>query len=144
MVVMQPEIGHVRMGFEDTPYAFARVAREGRLGNTHWNSQPLGNYDQDLNAGVLGIDQMLATLLVFKMYGYAGFYGIDINPERMPVERAIALNVNALNAGVEVVNGLDYDALVGAMYDPAGHRGVVEETLTRAWAPKGTKLRRLP
>jgi hypothetical protein len=59
------------------------------------------------------------------------------------VERAITLNMNALNAGAEVVNGLDYDALVEAMYDPAGHRGVVEETLTRAWAPKSAKLRRL-
>jgi xylose isomerase len=93
--------------------------------------------------GVLGIDQMLATLLVFKMYNYSGFYGIDINPERMPVEKAITLNMNALSAGAEVVNGLDYDALVEAMFDPTGHRGVVEETLTRAWAPKATKLRRL-
>jgi xylose isomerase len=57
------------------------------------------------------------------MYAYAGFYGIDINLERMPVEKAITLNVNVLNAGAEVINGLDYDSLVEAMYDPAGHRG---------------------
>jgi len=42
------------------------------------------------------------------------------------------------------VNGLDYDSLVEAMYDPSGHRGVVEETLTKAWAPKGTKLKKIP
>ena len=78
------------------------------------------------------------------MYNYAGFYGIDINPERMPVERAITLNINALNSGVEVVNGIDYEALVEAMYDPAGHRGVVEETLTKAWAPKEAKLKKIP
>ncbi len=144
MVGLNPEVGHVLMGHEDLPGAFASVLREGRLAHSHWNSQPLGNYDQDLNAGVLGIDQMLATLLVFKMYAYSGFYGIDINPERMPVEKAIALNVNALNAGAEVVNGLDYEALVEAMYDPAGHRGVVEETLTMAWAPKGTSMKKIP
>jgi xylose isomerase len=143
-VGLNPEVGHVLMGHEDLPGAFASVLREGRLAHSHWNSQPLGNYDQDLNAGVLGIDQMLATLLVFKMYNYAGFYGIDINPERMPVEKAIALNINALNSGVEVVNGIDYEALVEAMYDPAGHRGVVEETLTKAWAPKATKLMKIP
>lgn len=143
MVGLNPEVGHVLMGHEDLPGAFASVLREGRLAHSHWNSQPLGNYDQDLNAGVLGIDQMLATLLVFKMYAYACFYGIDINPERMPVEKAITLNLNALNAGAEVVNGLDYDSLVPAMYDPAGHRGVVEETLIKAWAPKGTKMRKL-
>jgi xylose isomerase len=143
MVGLNPEVGHVLMGHEDLPGAFASVLREGRLAHSHWNSQPLGNYDQDLNVGVLGIDQMLATLLVFKMYDYTGFFGIDINPERVPVDKAIALNVNALNAGAEVVNNLDYETLVEAMSDPAGHRGAIEETLTKAWAPKETKLKKI-
>ncbi|MCX6642278.1 MAG: TIM barrel protein [Candidatus Bathyarchaeota archaeon] len=138
-VGLNPEVGPVLMGHEDLPGAFASVLREGRLAHSHWNSQPLGNYDQDLNVGVLGIDQMISTLLVFKMHNYTGFYGIDINPERMPVEKAINLNIGALNAGADVVNSLDYEALVEAMYDPAGHRGVVEEVLTKAWAPKSTK-----
>jgi xylose isomerase len=141
LVGLNPEVGHVLMGHEDLPGAFASVLREGRLAHSHWNSQPLGNYDQDLNAGVLGIDQMISTLLVFKMYNYTGFYGIDINPERMPVEKAINLNMGALDAGANVVNSLDYEALVEAMYNPAGHRGVVEEVLTKAWAPKGTKIK---
>jgi xylose isomerase len=143
MVGLNPEVGHVLMGHEDLPGAFASVLREGRLAHSHWNSQPLGNYDQDLNVGVLGIDQMLATLLVFKMYDYKGFFGIDINPERIPVDKAIALNVNALNAGAEAVNNLDYEILVEAMSDPAGHRGVIEEMLTKAWAPKETKLKKI-
>jgi len=131
------------MGHEDLPGAFASVLREGRLAHSHWNSQPLGNYDQDLNVGVLGIDQMLAALLVFKMYDYTGFFGIDINPERIPVDKAIALNVNALNAGAEAVNNLDYEILVEAMSDPAGHRGAIEEMLTKAWAPKDMKLKKI-
>jgi xylose isomerase len=139
LVGLNPEVGHVLMGHEDLPGAFASVLREGRLAHSHWNSQPLGNYDQDLNVGVLGIDQMISTLLVCKMHNYTGFYGIDINPERMPVEKAINLNMGALNAGADVVNSLDYEALVEAMYDPASHRGVVEEVLTKAWAPKNTK-----
>jgi xylose isomerase len=143
MVGLNPEVGHVLMGHEDLPGAFASVLREGRLAHSHWNSQPLGNYDQDLNVGVLGIDQMLATLLVFKMYDYAGFFGIDINPERIPVDKAIALNVNALNAGAEVVNNLDYETLVEAMSDPVGHRGAIEEMLIKAWAPKDTKLKKI-
>jgi len=141
LVGLNPEVGHVLMGHEDLPGAFASVLREGRLAHSHWNSQPLGNYDQDLNAGVLGIDQMLATLLVFKTHSYAGFYGIDINPERMPVEKAITLNMNALTAACKVIDGLDYEVVVDAMFDPAGHRGVMEDSLTRAWAPKGTRLR---
>jgi xylose isomerase len=143
MVGLNPEVGHVLMGHEDLPGAFASVLREGRLAHSHWNSQPLGNYDQDLNVGVLGIDQMLATLLVFKMYDYTGFFGIDINPERIPVDKAIALNVNALNAGTDAVNNLDYETLVEAMSDPAGHRGAIEEMLTKAWAPKETKLKKI-
>ncbi len=139
LVGLNPEVGHVLMGHEDLPGAFASVLREGRLAHSHWNSQPLGNYDQDLNVGVLGIDQMISTLLVFKMHNYSGFFGIDINPERMPVEKAITLNMSALNAGADVVNSLDYEALIEAMYNPAGHRGVAEEVLTKAWAPKVTK-----
>ena len=139
LVGLNPEVGHVLMGHEDLPGAFASVLHEGRLAHSHWNSQPLGNYDQDLNVGVLGIDQMISTLLVCKMHNYTGFYGIDINPERMPVEKAINLNMGALNAGADVVNSLDYEALVEAIYDPASHRGVVEKVLTKAWAPKSTK-----
>jgi xylose isomerase len=77
------------------------------------------------------------------MYDYTGFFGIDINPERVPVDKAIALNVNALNAGADAVNNLDYETLVEAMSDPAGHRGAIEETLTKAWAPKETKLKKI-
>jgi len=40
------------------------------------------------------------------------------------------------------VNNLDYEALVEAMNDPAGHRGAIEETLTKAWTPKGIKLKK--
>jgi xylose isomerase len=144
MVGLNPEVGHVLMGHEELAYAFASVLREGRLMHSHWNSQPLGNYDQDLNVGVLGIDQNLATLLVFKMYRYDGFYGIDINPLRMPVERALVLNINALDAGAAIINNLDYDIMVEAMFDPAGKRGMVEHALTSALAPPGFKPKPLP
>ena len=144
LVGLNPEVGHVLMGHEELAYAFASVLREGRLMHSHWNSQPLGNYDQDLDVGVLGIDQMLAALLVFKMHGYDGFYGIDINPVRLPVERALVLSMNALNWGADVVNSLDYDALVEAMYDPAGHRGVAEDVLLRALSRGGSSLKPMP
>ena len=144
LVGLNPEVGHVLMGHEELAYAFASVLREGRLMHSHWNSQPLGNYDQDLNVGVLGIDQNLATLLVFKMYGYDGFYGIDINPLRVPVEKALVLNINALDSGAAIINSLDYDVLVEAMFDPAGRRGIVEHVLTAALAPEGFKPKPLP
>jgi xylose isomerase len=144
LVGLNPEVGHVLMGHEELAYAFASVLREGRLMHSHWNSQPLGNYDQDLNVGVLGFDQMLATLLVFKMYGYNGFYGIDINPVRMPVERALVLSMNSLHAACDIINGLDYEGLVESIYDPILNPGRVEDILTRAIAPDKTKLKRVP
>jgi len=133
---LNPEVGHVLMGHEELAYAFASIMREGRLFHTHWNSQPLGNYDQDLNVGVLGIDQTYAALLVLKMYGYRGLFGIDINPERMPVETALILNINALRSACMRVNGLDFDRLIEAMYNPQGNRGVIEDVMTRALAPR--------
>lgn len=140
MVGLNPEVGHVMMGHEELAYALASIMREGRLMHTHWNSQPLGNYDQDLNVGVLGLDQTYAALLVLKMYGYTGYFGIDINPERMPVEKALILNMNALRAACARLNEMDYSRLVEAMYDPKNNRGVAEDLITRALAPKSAKL----
>jgi xylose isomerase len=144
LVGLNPEVGHVLMGHEELAYAFASILREGRLAHTHWNSQPLGNYDQDLNVGVLGIDQMLAALLAMKMCDYQGFYGIDINPERMPAERALVLNMNALNTACAIVDRLDYGMLLEATYSPAENRGVVEEVLIKCLAPASVKLKKVP
>ncbi|MBS7610229.1 xylose isomerase, partial [Candidatus Bathyarchaeota archaeon] len=140
LVGLNPEVGHVLMGHEELAYAFASILREGRLMHTHWNSQPLGNYDQDLNVGVLGIDQTYAALLTLKMYGYRGYFGIDINPERMPVERALILNINALRAACARLNELDYGEIVDAMFDPAGNRGIIEDIFTKALAPRSAQL----
>ncbi|MDX1429262.1 MAG: TIM barrel protein, partial [Rhodothermales bacterium] len=38
LVCMNPEIGHLMMGFEDLPYALSWPLSEGRLAHTHWNS----------------------------------------------------------------------------------------------------------
>jgi len=141
LATLNPEVGHVLMGHEELAYALASIMREGRLAHTHWNSQPLGNYDQDLNVGVLSIDQTYAALLVLKMYEYKGRFGIDINPERMPVEMALILNINALRATCARINDeINYDRLVEAMYEPEDNKGVAEDVMTRALAPKSVSL----
>jgi len=129
---MQPEIGHIRMGGEDSPYAIARCLRQGRLFNTHWNSQPLGNYDQDLNVGVIEWQQAEAMLYVLKMAGYKEYFGIDINPERMPVEKAIEINSLALHIMNERINNLSHERLLDAYYDPEGNRGEIEMILAQS------------
>ena len=114
------------MGFEDTPYAFLRAARMGRLFHTHWNSQPLGNYDQDLNVGVVEWQQAESALYALKMAGYKEYFRIDINPERMPVEKAVDINSNVLNIMNERINKLPHEEIIEAYLNPENHRGDIE------------------
>jgi len=129
LVGMQPEIGHIRMGFEDTPYVFSKIMRQGRLGHTHWNSQPLGNYDQDLNIGAIELQQAEAALYALKMYGYRGYFGIDINPERMPPIKAVEINCRALEIMNERIDNLPHERILECYFDPANHRGELETIL---------------
>ena len=129
LVGMQPEIGHIRMGYEDVPYAFSRICREGRMSHPHFNSQPLGNYDQDLNIGVVEWDQAEAGLLALKMAGFKEYIGIDINPERMPPRIAVKNNIRALQIMNERIERLDYQRLLNCYYDPEQNQGELEMIL---------------
>ena len=134
MVCMNPEVGHVLMGYEDLAYAFSLVMEYGRLAHTHWNSQPLGNYDQDLNVGVLSPEQTEAALYALKMYGYKGYFGIDINPERMPVQQALRNCMDALRAANDRINGLDHEKIIQSTAVPEKNRGWLEAYLIRVRA----------
>ena len=140
LLCMNPEIGHLMMGFEDLPYALSWPLSEGRLAHTHWNSQPLGNYDQDLNVGVISPEQLEAGLYTLKMHGYDGLFGIDVNPERMPVDIALKNSIDAMRAANDRVNGFDHAALVEAAMKPDTHRGFVEAYLIRQRAPASSQL----
>lgn len=132
LVGLNPEVGHVIMGYEDLPYAFSLAMEYGKLAHTHWNSQPLGNYDQDLNVGVVAPEQAEAALYALKMYGYRGYFGIDINPERMPVERALINNIDALRSMNDRINSLDHEKVIAATSRPDRARGYIEALLIRA------------
>jgi xylose isomerase len=144
LVGLNPEVGHMLMGYEDLPYAFSMVLEYGRLAHTHWNSQPLGNYDQDLNVGVISPEQTEAALYALKMYGYQGYFGIDINPERMPVERALKNCMDALRAANDRINSLDHEQVVWATEHPDQARGWLEAYLIRKRALRADKLPPLP
>jgi xylose isomerase len=144
LMALNPEIGHMLMGYEDLAYSLSLICEYGRLGHTHWNAQPLGNYDQDLNVGVLGIEQAEAALYVLKMHGYTGYFGLDINPERMPVRRALLNCMDALKAMNAWINQLDHAGIVECVEQPATHRGILEALLIRArWGHTGVKLSEL-
>lgn len=140
LVCMNPEIGHLLMGYEDLPYALSWPLSEGRLAHTHWNSQPLGNYDQDLNVGVISPEQMEAGLYTLKMHGYDGYFGIDINPERMPVDVALKISMDALRAANDRINELDHERIIEATVAPHERRGWIEAYLIRARSPHPDRL----
>ncbi|MGC8874137.1 MAG: TIM barrel protein [Chloroflexia bacterium] len=141
---LNPEIGHVLMGYEDLPSAYSWPLSEGRLAHTHWNSQPLGNYDQDLNVGVVSPEQTEALLYVLKMYGYRGYFGLDLNPERMPVETALRISMDAIRAANERIEELDHEAIVLAHRYPDRARGWLEAYLVRARVRHPERLPPLP
>jgi xylose isomerase len=133
---LNPEIGHVRMGFEEAASAYALCGSvHGRLAHVHLNSQPAGNYDQDLNMGVVEWQQAEALLFVLKMMGYREWFGIDINPERMPVEKAVEINARVLDIMNARIEALPVERIVDCYLDPARHRGELElilaETMKR-------------
>lgn len=144
MVGMNPEVGHVLMGSEDLAYAFSRILREGRLAHTHWNSQPLGNYDQDLNVGVIAPEQAFAAMYVLKMHGYSEYLGIDINPERMPVDRALINNMDRLKALIQATDEVDHELVIACIENPDKNRGVLEAYLTRLAHPNAKGLSPMP
>ncbi len=144
LVGMNPEVGHMLMAFEDLAYAFSLVMEYGRLFHSHWNSQPLGNYDQDMNVGLISPEQLEAALYALKMYGYRGYFGIDINPERMPVEVALRNNFDALRAANDRIDALDHEKVLWATEHPDRARGWLEAYLIRARALHPENLGPLP
>ncbi len=140
LCAMNPEVGHVLMGFEDLAYAYSWPLSEGRLAHTHWNSQPLGNYDQDLNPGVISPEQMEALLYTLKMHQYEGWFGIDVNPERLPVTDALRISMDAIRASNDRINDLDHEAILHAHAAPDQSRGWLESYLIRARATHPDRL----
>jgi xylose isomerase len=144
LVGLNPEIGHVRMGFEDVAFSYSAVMREARLAHTHWNAQPLGNFDQDLNPGVIAPETLEALVFVLRLYGYTGFFGLDINPEKMPVEAAIAKSINAIELACGVVDNIDPEEILDAYHNPQRERGKIEDLITRARARGLDQSRLIP
>ncbi len=141
---MNPEIGHALMAYEDLAYAYSLPLSEARLAHMHLNSQPLGNFDQDLNIGVVAPEQFEALLYVLKMHSYNGWFGIDINPERMDVQTAIKISIDAIRSANDRINAMDHESIVYAINNPDKARGWIEAYLIRMRALRPEKLPELP
>jgi xylose isomerase len=134
---MNPEVGHMLMAHEDAPYAFSWPLSEARLAHTHWNSQPLGNYDQDLGISTISPEIVEGILYTLKMHGYQGYFGIDINPERVPVDIAIRNSMQALRYANDRVNSLDHVLVQSAHASPTTTRGRLDAYLNDVRGVRG-------
>lgn len=144
LVCLNPEVGHMMMAYEDLAYSFSLALEEGRLAHTHWNAQPLGGYDLDLPVGMVAPEQLEAGLYALKTHGYREYFGLDLNPERMPPEEAVRASVEAINAAVDRINELDHESIVWAAEHPDRARGWIERYLVRARARHPERLDPLP
>jgi xylose isomerase len=78
------------------------------------------------------------------MHGYKGYFGPDINPERMPVQQALRNCFDALRAANDRVNSLDHEKVIMATSHPHKNRGWLEAYLIRERAPKTSSFGPLP
>jgi xylose isomerase len=81
---------------------------------------------------------------VLKMHSYRSWFGIDINPVRMPVQMAIKINIDAVKASIDRINDLDDESIIYAANNPDKARGWIEAYLIRARAAHPERLAPLP
>ena len=60
------------------------------------------------------------------MAGCNEYYGLDVNSERMPVQKAIEINTKVLHIMSERIDNLSNEKIVEAYFDPENHRGDIE------------------
>jgi len=90
--------------------------------------------------GVISPESLEAALYTLKMYGYGGWFGLDINPERMPVDVALRNSMDAMRAATDRINNLNHEEVVYAASHPEKARGWLEAYLIRARAMHPEKL----
>jgi xylose isomerase len=79
--------------------------------------------------------QAEALLYALKMIGYRGYFGLDLNPERMPVQKAIEINTTVLKIMNERINALPHERILDCYHDPTAHRGELELILAETMRP---------
>ena len=75
---------------------------------------------------------------------YGWLYGTDINPERMPVETALRISMDAIRAANDRVDSLDHESILASHAAPDRSRGWRESYLIRSRASRPDRLPPLP
>jgi len=83
-------------------------------------------------------------MYMLKMHGYQGWFGIDINPERMDVATALKISMDALKSACDRIDELDHESIIFAVSNPDTTRGWIESYLNRQRTRHPEKLGPLP
>ena len=84
--------------------------------------------------------ELEALLYTLKLHGYRGHFGIDINPERMPVEVGIKNSMDALRAANDRINALDHGRIVEATMKSPRTRSAPRTTTGRSPGVEGVVI----
>ena len=63
------------------------------------------------------------------MMGYKEYFGIDINPEHMPVQTAIEINIKMIKKMLNKLDKLPHDKIIESYLYPSKNRGTLEKIL---------------
>ena len=109
------DFGHSLMARENPAESLFWIEREKRLFGIHINDA-YGDWDDDLNAGIVHFHQTLEFLYALDVTGYNGWVSLDIFPYRLDGLKAAALSIDYMKGMEEILERMDYDELKKAQF----------------------------
>lgn len=104
------DFGHSLMARENPAESVFWLAREKRLFGVHVNDA-YGDWDDDLNTGVVHFHQTLEFLYALDVTNYSGWVSLDIFPYRLDGLKAASLCIEYMKEMEEILERLDYEEL---------------------------------
>ncbi|NHI92265.1 MAG: hypothetical protein EAX96_07155 [Candidatus Lokiarchaeota archaeon] len=127
LIGLNPEIGHVKTGFEPIAAVYTLIGKYGKLVHCNWNSRLLVNYDQDLNTVIVDIKETYALLHAFKIMSHKKYVGVDIFQERISFDIALKININMINKMISKIENLPHEEIMNYYLEPTENRGELEK-----------------
>ena len=91
---MNIEIGHVQIARENLAESFCLTLKDGLLFHMHVNDNNREKEgDTDLMPGAANFIGVLELFFWLKELNYRGWYGLDLNPQRLDARAAMAQSI---------------------------------------------------
>lgn len=124
------DFGHSLMAKEKPAESLALLSMHGKLFNVHMNDA-YGDWDDDMIAGAIHIQETLEFLYYVDQVGYDGWIGLDIFPFRMDGRTAADLCIRNLRSVERILARLDRKKLARAMesLDAGNSQAVIRDAI---------------